>query len=114
MRGSNTCELVFEDCMIPADQVLGEVGSGVRVLMSGLDYERAVLSGGPWGYCRPVLMRYCPTFMSESNLVNRLAIQLVQGKLADMYACCSASRAYLYGVCEALIEASRAAKMPPP
>jgi isovaleryl-CoA dehydrogenase len=103
MRGSNTCELVFEDCMIPADQVLGEVDSGVRVLMSGLDYERAVLSGGPVGILQACLDAVLPYVHEREQFGQPIGeFQLVQGKLADMYARCSASRAYLYGVCEAL------------
>ena len=103
MRGSNTCELVFEDCVISADQVLGEVGSGVRVLMSGLDYERAVLSGGPVGILQACLDAVLPYVHEREQFGQPIGeFQLVQGKLADMYARCSASRAYLYGVCEAL------------
>ena len=103
MRGSNTCELVFEDCMIPADQVLGDVGSGVLVLMSGLDYERAVLSGGPVGILQACLDAVLPYVHEREQFGQPIGeFQLVQGKLADMYARCSASRAYLYGVCEAL------------
>ena len=103
MRGSNTCELVFEDCVIPADQVLGEVGSGVRVLMSGLDYECAVLSGGPVGILQACLDAVLPYVHEREQFGKPIGeFQLVQGKLADMYARCSASRAYLYGVCEAL------------
>ena len=103
MRGSNTCELVFEDCVIPADQVLGEVGNGVRVLMSGLDYERAVLSGGPVGILQACLDAVLPYVHEREQFGQPIGeFQLVQGKLADMYARCSASRAYLYAVCEAL------------
>jgi isovaleryl-CoA dehydrogenase len=103
MRGSNTCELVFEDCKIAASQVLGEVGSGVRVLMSGLDYERAVLSGGPVGILQACLDAVLPYVHEREQFGQPIGeFQLVQGKLADMYARCSASRAYLYGVCEAL------------
>jgi isovaleryl-CoA dehydrogenase len=103
MRGSNTCELVFEDCVIPADQVLGEIGSGVRVLMSGLDYERAVLSGGPVGILQACLDAALPYVHEREQFGQAIGeFQLVQGKLADMYARCSASRAYLYAVCEAL------------
>ena len=103
MRGSNTCELVFEDCVIPADQVLGQVGSGARVLMSGLDYERAVLSGGPVGILQACLDAVLPYVHEREQFGQPIGeFQLVQGKLADMYARCSASRAYLYGVCEAL------------
>ena len=103
MRGSNTCELVFEDCVVPADQVLGEVGSGVHVLMSGLDYERAVLSGGPVGILQACLDAVLPYVHERKQFGQAIGeFQLVQGKLADMYARCSASRAYLYAVCEAL------------
>jgi isovaleryl-CoA dehydrogenase len=103
MRGSNTCELVFEDCVIPASQVLGELGSGVRVLMSGLDYERAVLSGGPVGILQACLDAVLPYVHEREQFGQPIGeFQLVQGKLADMYARCSASRAYLYAVCEAL------------
>ena len=103
MRGSNTCELVFKDCVIPADQLLGELGSGVRVLMSGLDYERAVLSGGPVGILQACLDAVLPYVHEREQFGQAIGeFQLVQGKLADMYARCSASRAYLYGVCEAL------------
>ena len=103
MRGSNTCELVFEDCVIAADQVLGKVGSGVRVLMSGLDYERAVLSGGPVGILQACLDAVLPYVHEREQFGQPIGeFQLVQGKLADMYARCSASRAYLYAVCEAL------------
>ena len=103
MRGSNTCELVFEDCRIDASQVLGEIGSGVKVLMSGLDYERAVLSGGPVGILQACLDTVLPYVHDREQFGQPIGeFQLVQGKLADMYARCSASRAYLYAVCEAL------------
>ncbi len=103
MRGSNTCELVFEDCIVPAGQVLGEIGGGVRVLMSGLDYERAVLSGGPVGILQACLDAVLPYVHEREQFGQPIGeFQLVQGKLADMYARCSASRAYLYAVCEAL------------
>ena len=103
MRGSNTCELVFEDCQIDTSQVLGEIGSGVKVLMSGLDYERAVLSGGPVGILQACLDTVLPYVHDREQFGQPIGeFQLVQGKLADMYARCSASRAYLYAVCEAL------------
>ena len=103
MRGSNTCELVFEDCEISAEQVLGEVNTGVRVLMSGLDYERAVLSAGPVGILQACLDVVVPYVHEREQFGQAIGeFQLVQGKLADMYARCSASRAYLYAVCEAL------------
>ena len=103
MRGSNTCELVFENCQIPATQTLGEVGAGVRVLMSGLDYERAVLAGGPVGILQACLDVALPYVHEREQFGQSIGeFQLVQGKLADMYARCSASRAYLYAVCGAL------------
>ena len=103
MRGSNTCELVFEDCIVPASQILGEIGGGVRVLMSGLDYERAVLSGGPVGILQACLDAVLPYVHEREQFGQPIGeFQLVQGKLADMYARCSASRAYLYAVCDAL------------
>lgn len=103
MRGSNTCELVFENCRVPATQILGEVGAGVRVLMSGLDYERAVLAGGPVGILQACLDVALPYVHEREQFGQSIGeFQLVQGKLADMYARCSASRAYLYSVCGAL------------
>ena len=103
MRGSNTCELVFENCRIPATQILGEIGAGVRVLMSGLDYERAVLAGGPVGILQACLDVALPYVHEREQFGQSIGeFQLVQGKLADMYARCSASRAYLYAVCGAL------------
>ncbi len=103
MRGSNTCELVFENCRVPASQILGEVGAGVRVLMSGLDYERAVLAGGPVGILQACLDVVLPYVHEREQFGQSIGeFQLVQGKLADMYARCSASRAYLYAVCGAL------------
>ncbi|MCH1610206.1 MAG: isovaleryl-CoA dehydrogenase [Luminiphilus sp.] len=103
MRGSNTCELVFDNCRVATEQVMGEVGHGVRVLMSGLDYERAVLSGGPVGILQACLDAVVPYVHDREQFGQPIGeFQLVQGKLADMYARCSASRAYLYAVCEAL------------
>ena len=103
MRGSNTCELVFENCRVPATQILGEVGAGVRVLMSGLDYERAVLAGGPVGILQACLDVALPYVHEREQFGQSIGeFQLVQGKLADTYARCSASRAYLYAVCGAL------------
>lgn len=103
MRGSNTCELVFEDCLVPATAILGEEGAGVKVLMSGLDYERAVLSGGPVGILQACLDVVLPYVHEREQFGQPIGeFQLIQGKLADMYARCSASRAYLYAVCEAL------------
>ncbi|MCH1579092.1 MAG: isovaleryl-CoA dehydrogenase [Luminiphilus sp.] len=103
MRGSNTCELVFEDCHVPASAILGQEGAGVKVLMSGLDYERAVLSGGPVGILQACLDVVLPYVHEREQFGQAIGeFQLIQGKLADMYARCSASRAYLYAVCEAL------------
>ena len=103
MRGSNTCELVFENCRVPATQILGDIGAGVRVLMSGLDYERAVLAGGPVGILQACLDVALPYVHEREQFGQSIGeFQLVQGKLADMYARCSASRAYLYAVCGAL------------
>ena len=103
MRGSNTCELVFEDCRVPASAILGQEGAGVRVLMSGLDYERAVLSAGPVGILQACLDVVLPYVHEREQFGHAIGeFQLIQGKLADMYARCSASRAYLYAVCAAL------------
>ncbi len=103
MRGSNTCELVFEECLVPATAILGKEGAGVTVLMSGLDYERAVLSGGPVGILQACLDVVLPYVHEREQFGQPIGeFQLIQGKLADMYARCSASRAYLYAVCEAL------------
>ncbi|WP_461480537.1 isovaleryl-CoA dehydrogenase [Porticoccus sp.] len=102
MRGSNTCELVFQDCPVPADNVIGGVGSGVAVLMSGLDTERAVLAGGPVGImqaCLDVVLPYVHQRRQFDRAIGEF--QLVQGKLADMYAGLNASRAYLYAVAAA-------------
>jgi len=99
MRGSNTCELVFEDCEIEAAQVLGEVNRGVGVLMSGLDYERVVLSGGPLGImqaCMEVVVPYVHERKQFGQPIGEF--QLMQGKLADMYTTMNACRAYVYAV----------------
>jgi isovaleryl-CoA dehydrogenase len=99
MRGSNTCELVFEDCEVPAENVLGEVNAGVRVLMSGLDYERVVLSGGPLGIMQACLDTVLPYVHDRKQFGQSIGeFQLVQGKLADMYTALNASRAYVYAV----------------
>jgi isovaleryl-CoA dehydrogenase len=102
MRGSNTCELVFQDCMVPVENVLREVGTGVKVLMSGLDYERAVLAGGSVGLmaaCLDVVLPYVHERKQFNQSIGEF--QLMQGKLADMYATFSAGRAYLYAVAKA-------------
>ena len=102
MRGSNTCELVFEDCEVPAQNVLGEVGRGVNVLMSGLDYERAVLAAGPLGImaaCLDVVLPYVHERKQFGRSIGEF--ELMQGKLADMYTTLSACRAYVYAVARA-------------
>ena len=99
MRGSNTCELVFEDCEVPAENVLGEVGKGVEVLMSGLDYERAVLAGGPLGImqaCLDVVLPYVHERRQFGQPIGEF--QLMQGKLADMYTTLNACKSYVYAV----------------
>ncbi|KMO32694.1 isovaleryl-CoA dehydrogenase [Methylobacterium aquaticum] len=102
MRGSDTCELVFEECEIPEENVLGEVGRGVNVLMSGLDYERAVLAAGPLGImqaCLDVVMPYVHERKQFGQAIGEF--QLVQGKLADMYVSTNAAKAYVYAVAQA-------------
>jgi isovaleryl-CoA dehydrogenase len=102
MRGSNTCELVFEDCEVPAENVLGTVGRGVNVLMSGLDYERAVLAAGPLGImqaCLDVVLPYVHERRQFGQAIGEF--QLMQGKLADMYTTMNACRAYVYAVARA-------------
>lgn len=102
MRGSNTCELVFEDCEVPVANVLGREGGGVGVLMSGLDFERTVLSGGPVGImqaCMDIVVPYVHERKQFGQAIGEF--QLMQGKLADMYAVLNASRAYLYAVARA-------------
>ena len=102
MRGSNTGELVFQDCEIPAENVLGSIGGGVRVLMSGLDYERAVLAAGPLGImqaCMDVVVPYVHERKQFGQAIGEF--QLMQGKLADMYVTMNAARAYVYAVAKA-------------
>jgi isovaleryl-CoA dehydrogenase len=102
MRGSNTCELVFEDCEVPEENVLGDVGGGVGVLMSGLDYERAVLAAGPLGIMQSCMDIVVP-YVHEREQFGRPigTFQLMQGKLADMYTTMNATRAYVYTVAQA-------------
>ncbi|AMX01452.1 isovaleryl-CoA dehydrogenase [Microbulbifer thermotolerans] len=102
MRGSNTCELVFEDCEVPEENILGELNGGVRVLMSGLDYERTILAAGPVGIMQACLDVVVP-YVHERKQFGRAIgeFQLMQGKIADMYADMNASRAYLYAVARA-------------
>lgn len=109
MRGSNTYPVFFEDCEVPAENVLGKVGDGVRVLMSGLDYERAVLSGGPLGImaaCMDVVIPYVHDRKQFGQSIGEF--QLIQGKLADMYTTWQASRAYVYAVGRACDSADHA------
>ena len=102
MRGSNTCELVFEDCEVPKENVLGEVGRGVNVLMSGLDYERVVLSGGPLGIMAACLDEVVPYVHERKQFGQAIGeFQLMQSKLADMYVGFNACRAYVYAVARA-------------
>ena len=102
MRGSNTCELIFRDCRVPQDNVLGEVGGGVKVLMSGLDYERVVLSGGPIGIMQACMDIVLPYVHERQQFGKRIGeFQFIQGKLADIYAFLNASRAYAYAVARA-------------
>lgn len=102
MRGSNTCELVFEDCRAPVENLLGEEGKGVRVLMSGLDYERTVLAAGPTGIMQAALDVVVPYLHERQQFGQPIGeFQLVQGKVADMYTTLCACRAYLYAVARA-------------
>ncbi|MBV1869753.1 MAG: isovaleryl-CoA dehydrogenase, partial [Gammaproteobacteria bacterium] len=102
MRGSNTCPLIFENCEVPAENVLGEAGKGVQVLMSGLDYERVVLSGGPLGIMQSCLDLVIPYVHERKQFGQSIGeFQLMQGKLADMYTQLSCARAYLYAVAQA-------------
>ena len=99
MRGSNTCELVFQNCEVPAENILGKEGGGVNVLMSGLDFERTVLSGGPVGIMQACLDVVIPYIHERKQFGQSIGeFQLMQGKVADMYTELSASRAYLYAV----------------
>lgn len=110
MRGSNTFPLFFDHCAVPLGNVLGQVGEGVKVLMSGLDYERAVLSGGPLGImaaCMDVVLPYLHERKQFGQAIGEF--QLMQGKLADMYTTWQATRAYVYAVgrrCDSLVNAS--------
>ncbi|HMX23856.1 MAG TPA: acyl-CoA dehydrogenase family protein, partial [Accumulibacter sp.] len=102
MRGSNTYPLFFDDCPVPADNVLGQVNGGVRVLMSGLDYERAVLAGGPLGIMAAALDLVLPYIHERRQFGQSIGeFQLIQGKVADMYATFNACRAYIYAVGQA-------------
>lgn len=102
MRGSNTCELVFQDCEVPEDNILGDLNQGVKVLMSGLDYERAVLAAGPIGImqaCMDVVVPYIHERKQFGQSIGEF--QLMQGKIADMYVALNTTRAYVYAVGQA-------------
>ncbi|MBC6717567.1 MULTISPECIES: isovaleryl-CoA dehydrogenase [Aurantimonas] len=102
MRGSNTCELVFQDCEVPYENILGEEGGGAKVLMSGLDYERVVLSAGPLGIMAACLDVVVPYVHEREQFGQPIGeFQLMQGKLADMYVTMNACRAYVYAVAAA-------------
>ncbi len=102
MRGSNTCELIFEDCEVPYENVLGEEGGGVNILMSGLDYERVVLAGGPLGIMAACMDAVVPYVHERKQFGQPIGdFQLMQGKLADMYTTMNACRAYVYAVATA-------------
>jgi isovaleryl-CoA dehydrogenase len=102
MRGSNTCELVFQDCEVPEENVLSTVGKGVNVLMSGLDYERAVLAAGPLGIMQACMDAVVPYVHERRQFGQAIGeFQLMQGKLADMYTTMNASKAYVYAVAKA-------------
>ncbi|MGO4872261.1 MAG: isovaleryl-CoA dehydrogenase [Roseiarcus sp.] len=102
MRGSDTSELIFQDCEVPAENLVGELGRGVNVLMSGLDYERVVLAAGPLGIMQAALDVALPYAHQRKQFGQPIgAFQLVQGKLADMYVTLNASRAYVYAVAKA-------------
>ncbi|MBP6951245.1 MAG: isovaleryl-CoA dehydrogenase [Alphaproteobacteria bacterium] len=105
MRGSGTCELVFEDCPVPEENVLGSVNQGIKVLMSGLDYERVILAGGPLGILQACLDVVVP-YVHERHQFNQAIgeFQFIQGKLADMYTNLCASRAYVYATARACDE----------
>jgi isovaleryl-CoA dehydrogenase len=102
MRGSDTCELVFQDCEVPEENVLGKVGEGVKVLMSGLDYERVVLAAGPLGIMQAALDVVLPYVHERKQFGEPIgSFQLVQGKIADMYVQMNAAKAYVYSVARA-------------
>ena len=102
MRGSNTCELVFQDCEVPAENILGQEGKGVRVLMSGLDYERVVLSGGSLGIMDACMDLVVPYIHDRKQFGQSIGeFQLVQGKVADMYTQMNAAKSYAYMVAAA-------------
>jgi isovaleryl-CoA dehydrogenase len=102
MRGSDTAELVFEDCEVPAENVMGQEGQGVHILMSGLDYERAVLAGGPLGIMQACLDVVLPYVRERKQFGAPIgSFQLIQAKVADMYVALNSARAYVYAVARA-------------
>ena len=102
MRGSNTCELIFEDCEVPEENLLGGENEGVRVLMSGLDFERAVLAAGPLGIMQACMDAVVPYIHERKQFGQPIGeFQLMQGKIADMYTTMNACRAYVYAVATA-------------
>ena len=102
MRGSDTCELVFQDCEVPEENVLGKVNDGVKVLMSGLDYERAVLAAGPLGIMRACMDAVLPYVHERKQFGEPIgSFQIMQAKLADMYVTMNAAKAYVYSVARA-------------
>jgi isovaleryl-CoA dehydrogenase len=102
MRGSDTAELVFQDCEVPAENLMGKSGEGVRILMSGLDYERAVLAAGPLGLMQACLDVVIPYVRERKQFGRPIgSFQLMQGKIADMYVALSSARAYVYAVARA-------------
>jgi isovaleryl-CoA dehydrogenase len=99
MRGSNTCELLFQDCIVPKENILGQLNGGVKVLMSGLDYERLVLSGGPLGIMQAAMDVVVPYIRERTQFGQAIGeFQLVQGKVADMYTLMNAAKSYVYMV----------------
>ena len=102
MRGSNTCELVFNDCEVPEENLLGTQNKGIEILMSGLDYERIVLAGGPLGIMQSCLDIVLPYIHERKQFGQPIGeFQLIQGKVADMYTNLNAARAYVYAVAKA-------------
>jgi isovaleryl-CoA dehydrogenase len=102
MRGSNTCELIFQNCLVPQENILGRVESGVSVLMSGLDYERTILAGGPLGIMQACMDLVLPYVHDREQFGQPIGeFELMQGKLADMYTAINATRAYVYAVAKA-------------
>ena len=102
MRGSDTCELVFDNCPVPAGNVLGEIDQGAKILMSGLDYERVVLAGGPLGLMHACMDEVIPYIHDRKQFGQPIGtFQLMQAKIADMYATMNSSRAYVYAVARA-------------